>query len=82
MEKLLNYLICQRNERAAKVNEYARACEDLEAAKKKVEAFGDMSSVLEDIKELDGYIEQVSTSIGAVEPEEVASDGEVTVEEA
>lgn len=83
MEELLNYLIEQRKERADKIDAFDAACKELEAAKDKVEAFGDMSEIVRDVAKLDEFIAQVSTNLGvvddaAVETGEVASDGAVT----
>lgn len=83
MDELLNYLIGQREERAAKIEAFDLACKELEDAKEKVAAFGDMSEAVKEVAKLDEFIERVSTSLGVVddsanETEEVASDGAVT----
>lgn len=90
MDELLNYLIAQREERAAKLAEYAAAVaeyndafEVLKEAEAKVDAFGDMSALTAEVEKLDGFIAEIAAkSAGAVEEpvaEEVA-DAEVVTE--
>lgn len=85
MEELLNYLIEQKEERTAKIEAFYIACKELEEAKEKFAAFGDMSGAVEEVSKLNEFIERVSYEIGAVDDggyqgvtEEVASDGAVT----
>lgn len=76
--ELLNYLIEQRKERAAKLEAYNEAVALLEAAKKNVESFGDVSGYASEIEKLDGFIASIlgeETEESA--PAEVAEDGGV-----
>ena len=56
---LLNYLIEQRKERAAKLEAYNEAVALLEEAKKNVESFGDVGGYAAEIEKLDGFIESI-----------------------
>lgn len=82
MEELLNYLIAQREERASKVSKYEEAVKELEAAKAKVDAFGDIGCTITEIETLERHIATVSEKIGAVEVEEEAGiEDEVVADE-
>lgn len=81
MEELLNYLIRQREERKEKVAEYEDAVKELEAAKAKVDAFGNIGGVLTDIETLDRHIATVSEKIGELATEKAGIENEVVADE-
>ena len=58
-ETLLEYLLRQRDERAAILTDYYVAKEAYEAAKEKLDSFGDVSPIEGDIAKLDGFIREV-----------------------
>ena len=60
MESLLEYLIRQKDERAAILNEYSAARAAFETAKARLDSFGDITPVRNDIEKLAKYIEEVS----------------------
>ena len=66
MEKLLEYLKKQRNERVKKLDAYNEAFAEFEAAKKRVDAFGDMGGIEGEIGELDTYICEVDAKMGVI----------------
>lgn len=63
MERLLEYLNKQRDERVKKLEAYGAALAELDAVQKKVDAFGDMGGIEGEIDELDGFIESVGSRI-------------------
>lgn len=86
--ELLNYLIEQRNERAEKLGAYDQAVALLEAAKRNVESFGDVSGYAAEIKKLDGFIESILGEGDASEGDQAedvedggVADGVVVTEE-
>ena len=74
MEKLLEYLKKQREERVKKVEEYNTALDELAAAQKRVDSFGDIGDIEAEIEELDSFICQVEGKIAVCE-DPIAEEG-------
>lgn len=78
MEKLLEYLKKQRDERVKKLDAYNEAFAEFEAARNRVDAFGDMGGIEGEIGELDTYIDDVEKKIAAEAKGEPVGDGATT----
>lgn len=67
METLLDYLIRNKAEREEKLAEYDAAVLAFERAKERVESFGNVTLLKEEIAKLTAYVQEVSDQQGAVE---------------
>lgn len=67
MESLLDYLIRNKEEREAKVEEYNAALAEYERARRNLDSFGDVTLLQAEIEKLTVYVKQVAEQLGAFE---------------